>query len=60
MKVKHAIAPLCAFIISYLVLAFIKAELNPFMWEEGDRFLTAFSGFLLAVISLMVVCEAGG
>jgi hypothetical protein len=36
-------------------VAFIKAEINPFLWAEGTRFMLIFTIILISVIPIGVV-----
>lgn len=40
---KIAIATILAtFIVTYLCLAFVRLELNPVLWSDGDRMLLCY------------------
>lgn len=43
-----------SFLTMYLVVAFVKAELNVFMWQEGVRGSLLFFSFIMYVVCLIV------
>ena len=44
-------------IICFLCVAFVKAEINPFLWEEGTRFMLVSTTILLSVVPVGIVLE---
>jgi hypothetical protein len=42
-------------IVSFLSVAFVNAEINPFLWEEGTRFMLIFIIIIISVIPIGVV-----
>jgi len=41
--------------LAYIALAFLKAEANPFVWSEGERFGMLFLIFCYVVFSPLMV-----
>ena len=35
-------AIIATFIVSYVCLAFVRVEMNPFLWSEGDRMVFCY------------------
>lgn len=42
-------------IFCFLSVAFIKAEFNPFLWEEGARGSLVFITILLSIIPIAIL-----
>lgn len=57
-KILKQIASVLGFaVLSLLIFAFIKAEINPFKWNMGSRFLAVLFWLLPSVLSIAVINE---
>jgi hypothetical protein len=45
-KSLYVILPLIGFCLSYLLVAFVKADMNFINWNEGTRFVAVLWGFM--------------
>ena len=42
-------------IVCFLSVAFVKAEINPFLWEEGTRTMLIFFTILFSVLPMGMI-----
>jgi hypothetical protein len=42
-------------IVCFLSVAFVKAEINPFLWGEGSRFMLVFTIILVSVVPIGMI-----
>ena len=57
-KILKQIASVLGFaVLSLLIFAFIKAEINPLKWNMGSRFLAVLFWLLPSVLSIAVINE---